>query len=432
MSARRLLVLTYYYPPQPGSGSNRWAAMVKYLRRLGDEVTVITAAPPGPRVDVEDDVVRTGSLNASPLIRRLLLRPDRTAASTAAIAAGGVMPEFLWKGIVPDPWLATWNPYAWRRVRRELATGGVDCLITSSPAESTHLLALSLGFHRPAWIADFRDGWSFEPLRPSFPTAMQRSLDRSLERRVAQAADVVIGATTPITEDFQVRLGVDARHVPNGFDPEAEVDMSIAEEYAGRVTFVHTGPLLGPRGRDPRPLLRGLRALIDEKPELRDRLQFLIAGRSEFDERGLLDEAGLDGIVRHLGYLPRAQALGLQRRACALVLLTSTARCEATGKLSEYMAAGRPIVALAHGNEAARIVTDTATGVVVRPDDVAGITAALRAAIDGELGAQSIRTGGRRTHIRRRLSRWPPLSKQRSKLTHVDQRPRARDRQRAG
>jgi glycosyltransferase involved in cell wall biosynthesis len=101
----------------------------------------------------------------------------------------------------------------------------------------------------------------------------------------------------------------------------------------------------------------------------------------------LLD--GVDGgIVRYLGELSREQALALQRRGDALLLLTSPHHVShATGKIFEYLAAGRPIVALAEGNEAARIVDETGTGLTVAPDDVEGIMGALTAAVDGTLAA---------------------------------------------
>lgn len=407
MTPRRLLVVTYYYPPQPGSGSNRWAAMVKYLRRLGCRVTVVTAAPPGhaPGEDRDEGVIRTSSLNASPLLRRLLLRAEGNAtegageasaaqasngwkggASNAQPAAGGVMPAWLWKGIVPDPWLATWAPFALRAIRRELRRGPIDCLITSSPSESTHLVGLMIGRRRPAWIADFRDGWGFEPLRPPFPTSAQRALDRRLEARVARKADVLVGVTAPIVEDFERRLGVPGELVTNGFDPElsagGERDPQADD---GLFMLVHTGAMSGQNGRDPRPLLAALRRLIDADPSLAERLRFVIAGRSEDDERSLVTSAGLGKVVEHLGFIPRAQAIALQRRAGALILVTSPDGSEATGKLYEYMAARRPIVALAQSNEAARIVAETNTGVLVAPDDVDAIASALRAAIDGKL-----------------------------------------------
>lgn len=387
MKRRRVLVVTYYYPPQPGSGANRWAAMVKYLRRLGHEVTVVTAAPPGHASGEADGVVRTGSLNSNPALRRLLLRADKsTAAPSPDATATAVLPGALWKVIVPDPWLLTWDGYALAAIRRELARRQIDCVITSSPAESTHLLARALGRRRPAWVADFRDGWCFEPLRERFPLAMQRALDERKERRVATSAEVLVAATAPIAADLRARFGVEARHVPNGFDPEVEPDGRLPPEYdPDRLTLVHTGPLLGPRGRDPRPLLAALGRLLGEQPELAGRVQLLVAGRSEFDEARLLAQAGLGNTVRHLGYLPRQQALALQHRAHALLLLTSDASCEATGKLYEYLASGRPIIALASGNEAARIVAETGTGLAVDPHDVGAITAALKRAVRGEL-----------------------------------------------
>jgi glycosyltransferase involved in cell wall biosynthesis len=196
-----------------------------------------------------------------------------------------------------------------------------------------------------------------------------------------------VGVTAPIAEDFQTRLGVPAELVTNGFDPELGVDKAPAPapEDQRRLTFVHTGALSGPPGRDPRPLLQALRRLIDEAPELRGRLQLVVAGRSEDDERALVQGAGVADTVRHLGYLPRSEALALQRAAGTLLLMTSRNRGEATGKLYEYMASGRPIIALAEGNEAARIVAETNTGVLVAPDDVEAIVGALRRAMSGEL-----------------------------------------------
>jgi glycosyltransferase involved in cell wall biosynthesis len=387
MTERHLLVVTYYYPPQPGSGSNRWAALVKYLRRIGHDVTVLTAAPPGYQPGVADGTIRTGNLNSSPFLRRLFLRSEGDmGASHSGATSSGVMPPVLWKLIVPEPWLVTWNPYAWRALRRQLSARPIDCVITSSPADSTHLLGLALGRGRPAWIADFRDGWCFEPLRPPFPTRMQKALDRSLERRVATSADAVVGVTAPIADYFRERLGVDSLHIPNGFDPEVGFDGALPAEYdARKVTLVHTGQLIGPSGRDPRPLLAALRALREQSPELFERMQLLVAGRSEFDELAILEEADLVGVVRYIGHVPREQALALQKAARALVLLTSPATGEATGKIYEYMASGRPIIALAHGNEAARIVMETGTGTVVPPGDVPAIMAALQSAISGEL-----------------------------------------------
>jgi glycosyltransferase involved in cell wall biosynthesis len=339
-----------------------------------------------------DGVVRTCDLNSSPRLRRLLRRPSASALSADQVGIGAPAPALLTKVIVPDAHLVSWNPWAMAAIRRVLRNQQIDCLITSGPPDSTHLLGLALGRRRPAWLADFRDGWLFEPPRDPFPTAPQRALERLLERRVAQTADAVLGVTGPIVEDFVTRLGVAAELVPNAWDPELEADLA-GELPAGALpridersfTFVHTGTMSGSWGRDPRPLLVALRRLIEAEPELAGRVELLLAGPLDSQEQVLLERAGLGDNVRYVGYVAREQALALQRAAGALVLITSPNRGEATGKLYEYLAAARPIIALAEGNEAARIVRETNTGVAVAHDDVEAISAVLRRAVAGEL-----------------------------------------------
>ncbi len=93
----------------------------------------------------------------------------------------------------------------------------------------------------------------------------------------------------------------------------------------------------------------------------------------------------MDGVVRHVGHLSRADAVALQRRADALLLLTSGQIHMVTGKIVEYLAAGRPILALAGGDDAASLVQETGTGVVVPRDNEADIVQALRDLINGNL-----------------------------------------------
>jgi glycosyltransferase involved in cell wall biosynthesis len=198
----------------------------------------------------------------------------------------------------------------------------------------------------------------------------------------------VVGATAPIAHDLGARLGADAHWVSNGFDPVGvtPVDPPFSPQ-AGWATIAHTGTLSGLRGRDPRPFIRALRAFNAARADGETRVRLLLAGRSSVEDEQLLAEADLGDAVEHVGLLGQSAVLALQRHADALLLLTGTDRSEATGKLFEYLAAGRPIVALAHGNEAARIVAETCTGRVVDGGDQAAITAALAALADGRLDA---------------------------------------------
>jgi glycosyltransferase involved in cell wall biosynthesis len=255
-------------------------------------------------------------------------------------------------------------------------------VITTSAYESTHLIGLCLGGARPAWIADFRDGWTFHPWREPFPTAFQRRLDARLERAVVRSADRTIVVERSVGEDFRDRLAVDAGYAPNGWDPDLAEEAGAAEPPAlngHAVTLVHTGKLTGGWGRHPGALFDAMRRLREDDPEAAGRLQLVLAGRLDHEEQRLIERAALGEMIRHVGALTRAESMALQRRADVLVLITSpTLVWELPGKMFEYFGAGRPILALAEDNDTARMIEETGTGWTVPPRDVDAIEATLR------------------------------------------------------
>jgi len=381
-SPRRVVVVPYYYPPFWGSG-NRWPTLVKYLRELGHEVTVLATDAYGR---LEDDdangVQRVHDLRASAAVRRMLRREDIPTAGAAA----GDQPAgpLLTKLFVPDAYVVSWLPAAALATRRLLAESNIDVVITSSPPESVHLLGLLLGRRRPAWIADFRDGWTFEPLRPPFPTGLQQRVDGRLERAVAQHADAVVAATRPIAGDLVQRLGARATHISNAWDPaltSVPAAPRIGESSEKRIVL--TGKFSGVRGSNPEAFLRAL-ARVRSEPDSPP-LRLVLAGPLLDADRALIAATGNADFVSSVGIVERSSALALQRSADALLLITSRNSSEATGKLFEYIGADRPVLALADGNEAARIVAETGIGVTVAPDDVEAIANALRRVAAGTL-----------------------------------------------
>lgn len=356
--------------------------MARHLRELGLSVTVVTSGAWGGLPDDAPDVVRVRDLRTSRPLRALLRREALRTTDAPGRLERPPSP-LLTKVLVPEMYVATWLPAAALAVRRLLARQPCDCLVTTSPPESVHLLALLLGSRRPAWIADFRDGWTFEPYREPFPTRVQRDLDARLERRIARSADVVTATSAAVADDLARRLGAHAHWVPNGWDPHlAPAQEPPAHDGSGPV-LVYTGRLSGLWGRDPEPLLRAL-AKVRAEPGAPP-LRLLHAGPLTAGERELIDRSGAADFVEHLGMLDRPAALALQRSADALVLLTTRVSSQLPAKLCEYLSAGRPIVALAEDCEAERIVRETGTGVTVPHDDVDAIAAALRAVASGEL-----------------------------------------------
>jgi glycosyltransferase involved in cell wall biosynthesis len=395
--AYRILLVTYFYPPDPSVGSHRWSALSRHLRRMGHDVTVVTTSAFGTLPDDGGQVLRTADLVTSPTLRRLLRRPA-LARDGAPMPVVVPPPRLLRVGPVPDAWLLTWLPFALARTRRLLRSGKYDCLVTSGPPDSTHLIGLLLARERPAWIADFEEGWRFDHLREEdWPSRLQDRIDSALEQRVARSADRLVAVTMPIVEDFARRFGAGVEHVSMAWDPDLDERFRSArppELDADHVNIVYTGTLTLPHRRDPRGFMAALRQFADRHPEEAGRTRIVLAGSLSDEERQMVDSMSRDGLVRHVGALPRGETVALQRRADALLLLTSGDHTsQVTGKIFEYLAANRPIIALASNNEAARLVRETNAGIVVAPDDVDGIVGALREAACGRL-ADSFRPTG--------------------------------------
>lgn len=358
----RILLVAQISPPSEIVAARRTAGMVKYLGRRGHEITLLTsgASGAGP-VEGAARTVRTRDLAGTALNRR-----RRGDAPPTGDAAG------LETWLVPDPAIVSWLPFALPAALR-LGTG-FDCVITSAPPASVHAVGLALRARGVPWIADFRDGWTFDPPRPPWRFAAQRRLDAALERAAVGRADAAMAVTGPLVADLRERLGADAHLVTNGYDPEESAPPGAADGLLApdRHSLVHTGRA-GVSGRSPAVLLEALR----RAPDLDGRIEVVFAGNVSGEERALL--AGSPA-ARSLGVLPRPRALALQRAADSLLVIASGAseRSVATGKLFEYLAAGRPIVVLGDRSVAARIVAECGAGFALPADDPDAIAAGLR------------------------------------------------------
>jgi glycosyltransferase involved in cell wall biosynthesis len=381
-----LLLVAYFYPPCRDTGAHRPAAMAKWLRRLGHRVTVLTTSAYGEGDPAGDEgVVRSADLQR---LRARLHGRDRVDALFDSDTYSG-RPHVLSRILVPEPLVAAWAPFARRDAIRLNARERFDCVITSSPPESVHLVGNALRRRGVPWVADLRDGWTFEPIRPEFPTALQRRLDERLERRWLGAADAVVCVSRPAADDLRERLGLDPVLIPNGWDPDLAADTAATDAAdrlldPDRISLVYTGRF-GSYGRDPAGLIQALAILARDHPEVAAKLELIVAGPLTQDEAALMRSDVTPARIVIAGSLARPDALALQRGADALLLLASARRTQLLNfKLFEYLAAGPPILALAAGTEAGRVVAE-AGGEAVPADDAGAIVEALRRLVAGEV-----------------------------------------------
>ena len=381
--SRSILLVAYFYPPCRDTGALRPAAMAKWLRRLGHRVTVLTTSAYGSLPDdAELEVVRTADAQRW---RARLHGKDRIDALFDSDTYAG-RPHVLSRVVVPEPLAIAWVPFSRSRALALHRRDRFDCVITSSPPESAHAIGGALQKRGVPWVADVRDAWTFEPLRPAFPTAAQRRLDERLERRWLGSADRVVCVSRPAADDLRARGIADPLLIPNGWDPDIAPDAAPATGLldADRSSVVYTGRF-GSYGRDPRPLVEGLRRLAREDPGVASRLELVVAGPLTAEEAALMRADVSPARIVAAGSLERGRALALQREADALLLVAQPTRSQLLNiKLFEYLAAGRPILALAEGTDAGRVIAELG-GEVVRADDPAAIAAALRRAAAGEL-----------------------------------------------
>ena len=365
----RLLVVSMYWPPAGGAGVQRPLKLAAHLAALGVEVHVLAphdpkwlhrdsslVSPPGVTVHRARNVGPRArrpaeELRASRGLDRLALRAELALRAT----------------LVPDAsvlWNLTAAPAAIRLCRR-LA---IDAVLTTSPPGSVHLAG---GAARRAtgvrWVADLRDSIALHPHRRHDVRG-----ERALARLVARRADAVVCASRAIAREME-GLGVRGRLrvIGNGCDFEDFEGLHYRRGERFRVT--HAGSFFG--RRDPRPFLD---ALARSGPDVVARF----VGDFRSSDREYAERLALGERLELIPYLPRAEALALQRDSDALLLLIPEAdgrgRGVLSGKVFEYLAAERPIIAaVPPEGEAAALIREVGAGIVVAPDDADGLARAV-------------------------------------------------------
>ena len=383
----KVLLVTMYFPPAGGGGVQRPLKLAQYLPALGIETHVL--APDDPKWVHRDPDLRVPTQawvhrarNLGPRARRPAEELRAAAGVERALVRAQVTARRLLQPDASVGWNLTAIPAAIRIVRNE----GIDAVLTTSPPGSVHLVgAAAQRATGVRWIADLRDPLVANQQRraDTLATRARQATNERLARLVASRADAISCVSDAIADEMRA-LGArgPVRTIANGCD----FDDFAGLEYrpAPRFRITHTGSFFG--RRDPRPFLQALR---DSQLDVVARF----VGDFRSVDREWAETLDLGDRLELIPYAPRAESLRLQRDSEALLLLVPDAdgrgKGVLSGKVFEYLAAGRPILAVVPPDgAAARLIRETGAGVVVAPDDVAGIGDAL-----GQLHARHLNGG---------------------------------------
>ena len=382
---KRVLIITYYWPPSGGSGVQRWLKMSKYLPEYGWQPVIYTAD--NAEYPVEDFSLEKDICPEAEVIRRPIIEPYGFYKKFLGIkkeqkVKAGFINETgsnkAWKErlsiwirgnlFIPDA-RCWWVKPSVRYLKNYLKEHPVDAIISTGPPHSMHLIAMKLKEELGIpWIADFRDPWTeIDYYKDLHLTRWADRKHHRLEREVLEKADKVV----TVAPDGARRLGRlgnrNVRTVYNGFDRDDDSQTPVNQSEQFTITYLGVLSKI----QNPKKLWKALSELAKEDDGFCKDLKINMIGQIDSSVVRSIDEQGLSGHVSLSPYVPHNQVSAVHRSSTLLLLFLmpdSEPRAKGllTGKLFEYMASGRPILCIGpEDGDAAHILKETQAGVTI-------------------------------------------------------------------
>ena len=400
---KKVLIITYYWPPSGGAGVQRWLKFSKYLPEFGWDPIVFT--PENPQFDLKDDSLLEEVSEHVDVLKFPIWEPYglfKKLTGTKELKQGQVLEDsnhswfkslsiFLRGNLfVPDPKIFWVKPSA-AFLTDMLKSNQIHHVITTGPPHSVHLIGWRLKRQHPSitWLADFRDPWTEWDIMKRFQMlSFISEKHQKLEKKVLQAADVTLATGNQAAEDLK-RLG--ARKVAvftNGFDLN---QLPKEEQHQGNSTemqILHLGMLN--ESRSPELFFDALnKTLNDKQHDIRLKFTGII---SPVVLNALNALPKLKEKIQVSGSVPYEQlALAYQKADVLLLLQTNTkeASTQLPGKLFEYLAQRKPILAFGDPHsDVAHILKETKSGIMIAYDDLVSIEQVVNELLNGTFGEE--------------------------------------------
>ena len=385
---KRVLIITYYWPPSGGSGVQRWLKMSKYLPGYGWQPVIYTTKD--AEYPVEDPSLEKDVCAEAEIIRRPIVEPYNFykkflgLKKDQKVKAGFIDDSGKQKGwkeklsvwirgnfFIPDA-RCWWVRPSVRYLKKYLKAHPVDAIISTGPPHSMHLIAMKLKKAlNIQWIADFRDPWTEIDFYDEL--MLTRCADRKhhrLERQVLTQADHVVTVSWNWAQGLE-RLGAkEALVIQNGYDWESEAD-TLQTALSPEFSITYLG-IIGPARNAP-TLWQALSELKETEKDFAQNLKLNLIGQVDQSVIRDLETAGLTDNTVITPHVPHHEVQRIQSASQVLLLLVNNApnaKGILTGKLYEYLASGRPILAIGpEDGDAARVLKETQSGVIVDFED---------------------------------------------------------------
>jgi glycosyltransferase involved in cell wall biosynthesis len=419
---KKVLIITYYWPPSGGAGVQRWLKFVKYLPESGIDPIVLTVDPRYAFYPQSDEtlvkdipqgvrIFKTKSFEALKFISWLFGKDKVAYGGFSNVNKKNPLQTLLRfiRGnlFIPDARIG-WNRYAVKKAREIIREHDIRTVITTGPPHSTHLTGMRLKKDlNIKWIADFRDPWTdifyYDDL---MHTPVAKRIDLKKERNVLTVADRIITNCDSNKDLLLSKTGSLGRSkfsvITNGFD---EDDFDVPDPEVNEFVITYMGTISD--HYKPQVFFMVLSELRKKFPDVTFR--FKITGNISLQMENLIKDHGIYDIFDYMGYVSHDQLAGFLKGSSALLYIfpETTHEKGIAGKLFEYLASERPIIALGSvESDASDIIRECDAGRSFTRKDSSGLLEYLESLVKIFMAEGRVKAGNglHRNYSRKRLT----------------------------
>ncbi|NNL16528.1 MAG: glycosyl transferase family 1, partial [Flavobacteriaceae bacterium] len=328
---KKVLIITYYWPPAGGPGVQRWLKFVKYLPEFNIEPIVYT--PENPSYPILDESLVSEVPENLTILKHAIKEPYRFAGLLSKKDSNRISKGIIYRPksqsfveklllyirgnfFIPDA-RKNWVKPSVKFLSQYISQNKIDTIITTGPPHSLHLIGMQLKQQIGVrWLADFRDPWTTIGYHKQLKLS-KRSVakHKQLEHDVLQNADEIIATSYTTSKEFKNIVNKTIMTITNGFDDSTKLVKKLDE----RFTCSHIGSLLSER--NPKLLWKAFQELINENEDFKNNFQLNLIGVVSDDVLNSIYENDLKSHVNSVGYVSHKEAINYQNRSQVLLLV---------------------------------------------------------------------------------------------------------------